>query len=64
MEADTTYQSSEAETEIDNSDESKYEERTDENMSQGQAIVRDSNISSSNDDKKLSQNRNTEIIFI
>ena len=46
MEADTTYQSSEAETEIDNSDESKYEERTDENMSQGQSIVRDSNICS------------------
>ena len=46
MEADTTYQSSEAETEIDDSDESKYEERTDENMSQGQVIVRDSNICS------------------
>ena len=46
MEADTTYQSSEAETEIDDSDECKYEERTDENMSQGQEIVRDSNICS------------------
>ena len=46
MEAKTTYQSSEAKTEIDDSDESMYEERTDENMSQGQAIVRDSNISS------------------
>ena len=46
MEADTTYQSSKAETEIDDSDESKYEERTDENMSQGQEIVRDSKICS------------------
>ena len=46
MEANTTYQSSETETEIDDSDESKYGERTDENMSQGQAIVRDSNICS------------------
>ena len=57
MEADTTYQTSEAETEIDNSDDSNYETMTDETITKGQAIVRDSNISSSNDDKKLSRNR-------
>ena len=58
MEADTTYQSSEAATEIlelDDSDETKDEERTDETMSQG--IISDSNISTSNDDKKLSLER-------
>ena len=57
MEADNTYQTSEAETEIDNSDDSNYETMTDETITKGQAIVRDSNISSSNDDKKLSRNR-------
>ena len=57
MEADTTHQMSEAETEIDNSDVSNYAEMTDETIPEGQTIVRESNISNSNDDKKLSRNR-------
>ena len=52
MEANTTYQTSEAETEVGNSDDSNYAEMTDETIPECQTIVRESNICSSNDDDK------------
>ena len=52
MEANTTYQTSEAETEICNSDDSNYAEMTDETIPECQTIVRESNICNSNDDSK------------
>ena len=54
MEADTTYQyqTSEAETEVGNSDDSNYAEMTDQAIPECQMIVKKSNICNSNDDDK------------
>ena len=41
MEANTTYQTSEAETEVGNSDDSNYAEMTDETIPECQTIVRE-----------------------